>query len=142
VASARIRAVFRHRLGYRVSAVQAIEMGAYMSFFIPEAVAQSGTAAAPQSGGFINFVLLGGLFIFMYFMIIRPQRKRQKEHRQLCEGLSKGDEVVLNSGMLGKIVEVDDTYVTIKANDSVELKFQKISVHAVLPKGTLKSLLS
>lgn len=111
-----------------------------MSFFIAEAAAQVDSAAAPQGAGFMNLVLLGGLFVFMYFMIIRPQRKRQKEHKSLCESLSKGDEVVLNSGMLGKIVDVDDTYLTVKACDNVELKFQKASVHAVLPKGTLKSI--
>ncbi len=111
-----------------------------MDFFIADAAAQTDVAAAPQGAGFLNFVLLGGLFVFMYFMIIRPQRKRQKEHQQLCESLSKGDEVVLNSGMLGKVVDVDDTYITLKASDNVELKFQKIAVHAVLPKGTLKSI--
>ncbi|WP_086931348.1 preprotein translocase subunit YajC [Agarilytica rhodophyticola] len=111
-----------------------------MSFFIAEAVAQAEPAAAPQGAGFLNFALLGGLFLFMYFMIIRPQRKRQKEHTELCESLSKGDEVVLSSGMLGKIVDVDEKYITVKAGDNVELKFQKQAVHAVLLKGTLKSL--
>jgi len=111
-----------------------------MSFFIPEAVAQAETAAANPNAGFINIILLGGLFAFMYFVIIRPQRKRQKEHETLVGGLSKGDEVVLSSGMLGKITEVDDAYVTVKASDSTELKFQKSAVHAVLPKGTIKSL--
>ena len=111
-----------------------------MSLFISSAYAQSGAAAAPQGAGFMNLLLIGGLFIFMYFMIIRPQRKRQKEHQALVDGLSKGDEVVLSSGMLGKIVEVDENYVTLKASDSVELKFQKASVHAVLPKGTIKSI--
>lgn len=111
-----------------------------MSFFIAEAVAQAETAAAPQSAGFLNLVLLGGLFVFMYFVIIRPQRKRQKELQALCDSLAKGDEVVLNSGMLGKVTEVDDSYITVKAADNVELKFQKVAVHAVLPKGTLKSI--
>lgn len=112
-----------------------------MSFFIAEAAAQTSGAAAPGEGaGFINLIMLGGLFLFMYFMIIRPQRKRQKEHQALTEGLSKGDEVVMNSGMLGKIVDVDDDYITIKAADNVELKFQKFAVHAVLPKGTIKGV--
>ncbi len=112
-----------------------------MSFFIAEAAAQTGSGAASQGGGVMFQILLfGGLFLFMYFMIIRPQRKRQKEHNDLVSSLSKGDEIVLNSGMLGKIVEVDDTYITVKASDTVELKFQKIAIHAVLPKGTLKSI--
>lgn len=111
-----------------------------MSFFIADAVAQTGTAPAPQGAGMMNLVLIGGLFLFMYFMIIRPQRKRQKDHQELCSSLSKGDEVVMNSGLLGKIMDVDESYVTIKASDNVELKFQKVAVHAVLPKGTLKSI--
>lgn len=112
-----------------------------MSFFIAEAVAQTDAVAAPDTGpGMMNLVLIGGLFIFMYFMIIRPQRKRQKDQKDLCGSLSKGDEVVMNSGMLGKITEVDETYLSLKAGDNIELKFQKIAVHAVLPKGTLKSI--
>ncbi len=110
-----------------------------MSFFIAEATAQ--TAAAPQPGAdWTMLIMMAGLFVFMYFMIIRPQRKRQKEHQNLVDSLSKGDEVVLSSGMLGKVVEVDDAYITVKAADSVELKFQKSSVHAVLPKGTIKAV--
>lgn len=113
-----------------------------MSFFIAEAVAQAQNVPAPAAQGFgpMQIVLFGGLFVFMYFVIIRPQRKRQKEHTSLVDSLSKGDEVVLSSGMLGKISEVDENYISVKANDSVELKFQKSSVHAVLPKGTIKSI--
>lgn len=110
-----------------------------MSLFIADAMAQA-DAAAPPNAGFLNFVLLGGLFLFMYFVIIRPQRKRQKEHQSLVEGLSKGDEVVLTSGMLGKIIDVDENYITVNATNNVDLKFQKSAVHAVLPKGTIKSL--
>lgn len=109
-----------------------------MGLFIPEALAQTQTPAAQSSWGPI--VLIGGMFLFMYFLIIRPQRKRQKEHDQLAASLSKGDEVVLTSGMLGKITNVDDIYITIDAGKNVELKFQKVAVHAVLPKGTIKSI--
>lgn len=109
-----------------------------MGFFIQDAVAQTETAGQP--GGWFQFVLLGGLFLFMYFVIIRPQRKRQKEHQELTSGLGKGDEVVTTSGMLGKIVEVDDNYITLEVSDNVKLKFQKLAVHAVLPKGTIKSI--
>ncbi len=111
-----------------------------MSFFIAEAAAQGGDAAGPQGAGFLNFVLLGGLFVFMYFVIIRPQRKRQKDHQSLVDSISKGDEVVLTSGMLGKVVEVNDDYITLNVSNNVDLKFQKVAVHAILPKGTLKSL--
>lgn len=110
-----------------------------MSFFIPAALAQS-EAPAPQANPLITLLMFGGLFVFMYFFMIRPQRKRQKEHQQLVSGLSKGDEVVMNSGMLGKIVQVDENYLILETGNSVELKFQKAAVHAVLPKGTIKSI--
>jgi len=111
-----------------------------MSLFIAAGAAQAAAVAAPQTPGYFQIILFGGLFLFMYLVIIRPQRKRQKEHAALTDGLSKGDEVVLNSGMLGKIVDVDESYITINAGEKVELKFQKASVHAVLPKGTIKSI--
>lgn len=111
-----------------------------MSFFIAEAAAQTGQAAAPENQGFMSLIMIGGLFLFMYFLIIRPQRKRQKEHKQLVDSLEKGNEVVLTSGMLGKITAVDEDYIVIKVTDNVELKFQKIAVHAVIPKGTLNSI--
>lgn len=111
-----------------------------MSFFIPEAAAQ--TAGASSQGGdpFSMIIIFGGFFLFMYFFMIRPQRKRQKEHKALIDSLNKGDEIVLNSGMLGRVTKVDDNYVTVDAGANVELKFQKIAVHAVLPKGTIKSV--
>lgn len=97
-------------------------------------------AAAPPGGGMINIVMLVGLFAIMYFMLIRPQRKKQKEHQLLMGALSKGDEVVLTSGMLGKITEVGEIYITVDVGSNVSLKFQKAAVHAVLPKGTIKAV--
>ncbi len=110
-----------------------------MEFFIPAAMAQT-TAPAPQGDPMITLVMFGGLFVFMYFFMIRPQRKRQKEHQELVGGLGKGDEVVMNSGMLGKVIKVDDDYLVIETGTNVELKFQKVAVHAILPKGTIKSI--
>lgn len=111
-----------------------------MSFLIPEAAAQA-TEAAPKGGDPLSMIIIfGGFFLFMYFFMIRPQRKRQKDHKALIESLGKGDEIVLNSGMLGKVTQVDENYVTVDAGNNVELKFQKVSVHAVLPKGTIKSI--
>lgn len=110
-----------------------------MSFFFPEAMAQAQTAQS-ESNPIITLVMFGGLFIFMYLFIIRPQRKRQKEHTDLVGGISKGDEVVLSSGLLGKIVKVDENYIVLETGNNIELKFQKVAVHAVLPKGTIKSI--
>lgn len=106
---------------------------------IPSAHAQD--AAAPAGGDpMVTLIMFGALFLFMWFIVIRPQRKRQKEHQALVNSLSKGDEVVMTSGMLAKVTHVEDDYVVVKASDNVELRFQKVAVHAVLPKGTIKSV--
>jgi preprotein translocase subunit YajC len=110
-----------------------------MSFLFSSAMAQTQSAPAPQ-GGPMTLVLIAGMFLFMYLFIIRPQRKRQKEHLNLVSALGKGDEVVMTSGMLGKIIKVDDNYVVVETGSNIELKFQKVAVHAVLPKGTIKSI--
>lgn len=110
-----------------------------MEFFIPAAMAQT-QAPAPQGNPMMTLVMFGGLFIFMYLFIIRPQRKRQKEHQELVDAVSKGDEVVMNSGMLGKVIRVEGDYLVLETGNSVELKFQKVALHAVLPKGTIKSI--
>lgn len=108
-----------------------------LEFFIPAAQAQA--AAQPASSPWVSLAMFGGLFVIMYFMLIRPQRKRQKEHQNLVNSLGKGDEIVLTSGMLGKITAINDDYVTVETG-SVELKFQRAAVHAVLPKGTIKGI--
>jgi preprotein translocase subunit YajC len=109
-----------------------------MSFLIPSAHAQN---AAPAGGdGFASLLLIGGMFVLMYFMIIRPQRKRQKEHQNLMTNLGKGDEVVTSGGIVGKVVKVDESYMVLEVSNNVELKFQKQSLHAVLPKGTIKGI--
>lgn len=110
-----------------------------MSLFISEAVAQT-PGATPQGGGMFQIVLLVGMFAAMYFLLIRPQKKRQKEHQQLIEGVNKGDEVVMSSGILGKVTDVGEVYLTLDVGENVKLKFQKFAVHAVLPKGTIKSV--
>lgn len=111
-----------------------------MSFFIAEAAAQAQSAPPPQGGGMFQILMLVGLFAIMYFILIRPQRKRQKEHQQLVESLTKGDEVVMTSGMVGKIIDVADGYITLDVGNDVKLKFQRVAVHAVLPKGTIKAI--
>jgi len=84
--------------------------------------------------------MMVGILLFMYFTTIRPQRKRQKEHGAMVTALQKGDEVALSSGMMGKISAVDDNYLVLSVGKEVELKFQKVHVTSVLPKGTLKSV--
>lgn len=109
-----------------------------MDFFIPAAMAQSDASA--EANPMVTLLMFGGLFVFMYLFIIRPQRKRQKEHTNLVSSLAKGDEVVMTSGMLGKIIKVDENYIALDVGTNAELKFQRVAVHAVLPKGTIKSI--
>lgn len=110
-----------------------------MSFFISEALADT-AAKPPMTADWSFFVMMAGLFVLMYFMIIRPQRKRQKELDALMGALAKGDEVVLTSGLLGKISKIEGEYIVINTGNNIELKFQKQAVHAVLPKGTIKAI--
>lgn len=107
-----------------------------MSLLIPSAYAQ----AAPAGGDLSGIFLIVGMFVLMYFMIIRPQRKRQKEHQSLIEGVSKGDEVLTTGGILGKVTKVEGDYMVLEVSNNIELKFQKVSLHAVLPKGTIKAI--
>ena len=111
-----------------------------MSFFISDAVAQTAVPAASQQSPYTMVLMMGGMFVFMYFLVIRPQRKRQKEQAALMNSLNKGDEVVLTSGLLGRIVRVDGDYLVLSTGDNIELKFQRQAVHAVLPKGTIKAI--
>ncbi len=111
-----------------------------MSFFISSAYAQTATGAAVQPNPIFNYLFIGGFALIFYFMIWRPQSKRQKEHKSLIESIGKGDEVLTSSGMLGKVTKIDDHYVAIQITDNVEIKMQKSSVAAVLPKGTIKSI--
>jgi preprotein translocase subunit YajC len=79
------------------------------------------------------------LFVLLYFLMIRPQAKRAKEHRAMLQALQKGDEVVTSGGTLGKVINVGDQFVTLEVAANVEIKVQKSSVQTLLPKGTLKS---
>jgi preprotein translocase subunit YajC len=110
-----------------------------MSLFIASAHAQAAGEASP-GGDLFQIAFLIGLFVLFYFIAIRPQRKRQKEHSEMVSAVSKGDEVVTSSGILGKISSLDDIYIVLTVADKVDLKFQRVHIHAVLPKGTLKSI--
>ncbi|MCL4103949.1 UNVERIFIED_CONTAM: hypothetical protein GTU68_034811 [Idotea baltica] len=110
-----------------------------MSFFIANANAQA-AGAPPPGGDLFQIAFLIGLFVLFYFIAIRPQRKRQKEHTEMVAAVNKGDEVVTSSGIMGKISSLDDNYMVLTVSEKVELKFQRIHIHAVLPKGTLKSI--
>jgi len=107
---------------------------------INTAIAADVAAAAPasQSPGIMEIGMLLFFFFIFYLLIWRPQSKRAKEQRNLIASLTKNDEVVMSGGLMGKIVEIGDTFVTLLVANGVNLQFQKQAVVAVLPKGTLK----
>jgi preprotein translocase subunit YajC len=105
---------------------------------ISNAYAQAAGAADP-SGGLMGLLPLLLMFAVLYFVMIRPQMKRAKEHKGMVEALAKGDEVIF-AGVIGRITSVGDTYCEVEVADNVTLKIQKLAVANVLPKGTLKSI--
>lgn len=107
-----------------------------MGFFIDTAWAQAGGG---QADPFMSFLPLIIIFVLFYFLLIRPQTKRQKEHKQMVESLESGQEVVTGGGVLGKITDVGEQFVTIEIADGIAVKVQKHTVSTVLPKGTIKS---
>lgn len=112
-----------------------------MSFFISDALAAAGaTPSAAQADGTFSLIMIAAIFVLFYFMLIRPQNKRAKEHRDLISRLKKGDEIVTSGGILARVVNLDDHYIKVSLAEGVEINLQKSAVAAVLPKGTLKSL--
>ena len=107
--------------------------------FISNAYAQAAaTAPAGPDSFFIQILPMAGLFVVLYFVMIRPQMKRQKEARAMIEALAKGDEVVTAGGVIGKISKLGDTFVHLEVANGVELQIQRGAVTQVLPKGSLK----
>lgn len=109
-----------------------------MDFFIHNAWAQS--AATPQGDPLLSFLPLIVLFVIFYFMLIRPQSKRAKEHQQMVAGLAKGDEVVTSGGLLGRITQIGENFVLVEVAEGVQLKVQRSAITNLMPKGTLKTL--
>jgi preprotein translocase subunit YajC len=111
-----------------------------MSFFISDALAAAGTPPAGQSDGTFSLIMIAAIFVLFYFMLIRPQNKRAKEHRELINHLKKGDEIITSGGILAKVVSLDEQYIKVSPAEGIEINLQKGAVSTVLPKGTLKSL--
>ena len=105
---------------------------------IPSAYAQA-AGAAPAGGGFGMLLFPIILIAVMYFLMIRPQMKRAKEHKGMLDKLAKGDEVIASGGIAGTVTDIGDNFVTVEVADNVRLRVQKGAVGNVLPKGTLKS---
>ena len=110
-------------------------MDSILDIFISPAWAQAGD----QPSALMSFLPLIGLFVIFYFLIIRPQNKKQKEHREMVAALGTGDEVVTAGGVLGKITAVGEQFLDVQIADNVTIKVQRHTVSAVVPKGTIKS---
>lgn len=107
-----------------------------MDFFISSAYAQDGAQGGELMGLLFPIMLLA----VFYFLFIRPQQKRVKEHKGMVEAIKKGDEVINNGGLAGTVTAVNDAFVTVKVADNVEVNIQKQAIASLLPKGTLKKL--
>jgi preprotein translocase subunit YajC len=109
-----------------------------MSFFISDAWAEAAPAAAGQPdllGALMPFAIL---FVVFYFLLIRPQQKRAKEHTKMVDNLAKGDEVVTGGGLVGKVTDLGDNFIEVEVADNVRVKVQRQMLASVLPKGTIK----
>jgi len=110
-----------------------------MSFWISDAMAQ---APAPAAGGdpLMSLLFPVGLIIIFYFFLIRPQMKRQKEHKKMVEALQKGDEVQMEGGLMGRLTDLGENFAMVEIAEGIEVKVRRQSVVAVMPKGTLKEM--
>jgi preprotein translocase subunit YajC len=113
-----------------------------MSFYISDAIAAATTTTTKGAQGDSSFslIMIAAIFVLFYFMLIRPQNKRAKEHRELVGKIKKGDEIVTSGGILGKVTSLDEQYIKISVSEGVEVSLQRSAISSVLPKGTLKAL--
>lgn len=108
-----------------------------MNLLISDAWAQGGGAASP-GGSLISLLPIIAIFVLFYFLLIRPQQKRQKQHKEMVAALAKGDEVVTAGGTLGKVTNVGENFITLEIAQGVQIKVQRTYVQAMMPKGTVK----
>ncbi|MFY7697402.1 MAG: preprotein translocase subunit YajC [Legionella sp.] len=115
-----------------------------MSLFISDAIAAASSSVAAPGGqpesSFFSLMMIAAIFVLFYFMLIRPQNKRAKEHRELISKIKKGDEIITSSGILAKVNSLDEQYIKVTIAEGVEVIIQRQAISAVLPKGSLKSI--
>jgi len=109
-----------------------------MSFLISDALAEAAPGAAMAGDPLASMILPIGLVVLFYFFLIRPQSKRHKEHKAMVAALQKGEEVVTTGGMLGKVTQVGENFITLEISRDITIHVQKSAVQAVMPKGTIK----
>lgn len=107
---------------------------------ISDAFAQAAATAQSDTSSLISLLPMIGILVIFYFLLIRPQSKRAKEHKQMVEALQRGDEVITNGGILGSVINVSDDYVIVEISPGVEVTLLRSSVQTLLPKGTLRSI--
>lgn len=111
-----------------------------MTFFISDALAQvSPTVDTAATNNTFSLIMIAAIFVLFYFMLIRPQNKRAKEHRELVAQLKKGDEIITSSGILGTVIELEEPFMKVKIADNVEISMLRNAINKVLPKGTIKT---
>ena len=108
--------------------------------FISDAYAQTAGSAGGAGGGLLGLLPIILMFVVLYFLMIRPQMKRQKEQKAMIDALAKGDEVITAGGLLGKVTKVSDGYITVEVATGTEVVIQKAAVTLLLPKGSIKAL--
>lgn len=107
---------------------------------ISSAFAQTAAGGLTDANGIMNFLPIVLMFAVMWFIMIRPQQKKAKEHKAMIEALAKGDEIVIGGGIAGRVVKVGENFVAVEIAAGVEVQVQKPAIQLVLPKGTLKAL--
>ena len=108
-----------------------------MNSLIPDAMAQA-AGGAPAGSSATPLIMMAVFVVIFYFLLIRPQQKKQKEHQAMLSKIAAGDEVVTAGGILGKVIEVGDNFLTLEIADNVRIKVQRFQVTSLVPKGTLK----
>jgi preprotein translocase subunit YajC len=108
-----------------------------MNSLIPDAMAQA-AGGASAGGGLTPFIMMAVFVVIFYFLLIRPQQKKQKEHQAMLSKIAAGDEVVTAGGILGRVIEVGEQFLTVEIADNVRIKVQRFQVTSLVPKGTLK----
>lgn len=116
-------------------------MESILNFLIRDAVAQQAGTPAAGDMGLLNLLFPIVLIAAFYFLLIRPQTKRAKEHKQMVDTLKKGDEVVTGGGVLGRVTDIGENFLQIEIAEGVQIKIQKVSVGSLMPKGTYKGTL-
>ncbi|ORU93144.1 MAG: preprotein translocase subunit YajC [Cycloclasticus sp. symbiont of Poecilosclerida sp. N] len=114
-----------------------------LDFLVSNAIAAEEATAATQGAselGFEGLIFPVALIAIFYFLLIRPQQKRNKDHKVMVEGAKKGDEIVTSGGVLGKITDVEDHFITLEIGPGMSVQVMKSSISSVMPKGTYKSV--